>query len=256
MLQSRIIPCLLIKDGGLVKTVKFKDPRYVGDPINAVRIFNEKEVDELVFLDISATPAGRGPDLAAIEAIANEAFMPMGYGGGIASVEDIRQIFKIGIEKAVINTRAVLDPALVRAAADAFGSQSVVVSIDVRRKFFGGYEVVTHGGRIGSGLDPVAHAEAMQAQGAGELVVCSVERDGTMGGYDLALTRSIAMAVDIPVVALGGAGTPDHLRAAVREGQASAAAAGSMFVFHGKHRAVLITYPDRLTLDRLFADTP
>lgn len=243
MIRTRVIPCLLLKGQGLVKTVKFKDPKYVGDPINAVRIFNEKECHELIFLDITATVEQRKPRFDVIADIAGECFMPFGYGGGIRDTDDIKKILQLGVEKVVINSYATENPGFIRSAAELFGSQSIVVSIDARRNFFGKYEVVTHGGRKGTNLDPVAFAAEMERQGAGEIIINSVDRDGMMQGYDLALIARVSAAVSIPVVALGGAGTVADFGLAVDQGGASAVAAGSMFVFYGKHRAVLISFP-------------
>lgn len=253
MLRTRVIPCLLVRRGGLVKTVRFKDPRYLGDPINAVRIFNEKEVDELLVLDISATAEGRGPPMQLLSELASECFMPLAYGGGVRSVEQMRAIFAIGVEKVALNTAAVEDPALVRAAADAFGSQSVVASLDVRKKLLGGYEVVTRGATKGTGLDPVACARTMERSGAGEILLQSVDRDGTMSGYDVDLVRRVAGAVSVPVIACGGAGSVGDLGDVVRKGGAAAAAAGSLFVFQGRHRAVLINFPSQDELGRVLA---
>ena len=252
MLRARVIPCLLLRNGGLVKTVKFDDPTYVGDPINAVKIFNEKEVDELVFLDISATGEGRGPNFDLVRDIATEAFMPFGYGGGVTTLDQVRQLTACGAEKVVINTGAVARPELITEAAETVGSQSVVVAIDVSKSLFGRYEVVTHSATRKTGLDPVEWAQKMERAGAGEILVNSVDRDGKMSGYDVALVRKIADAVRVPVVACGGAGKLEHLREAVVDGHASAVSAGSLFVFHGKHRAVLITYPKYSELEALF----
>ena len=243
MLAVRAIPILLYGGTGLVKSIKFKDPKYVGDPINAVKIFNEKEVDEIVLLDITATPNNRRPDFRLIASVASECFMPMGYGGGIQDIEDIKRIFKLGVEKVSINSAAISDPELIRRAADISGSQSIVVSIDVKKNRFGRYEVYTHGGRKPTGLDPVRFAGEMQRQGAGEILLNSIDRDGTMQGYDLDLIGRVTGVVGIPVIACGGAGKLQDLADAVHVGGASAAAAGSFFVFHGKHRAVLISYP-------------
>jgi cyclase len=248
---ARIIPCLLLKNGGLVKTVRFKNDRYVGDPINAVRIFNEKEVDELVFLDISATSAGNGPNFELLEDIASEAFMPFGYGGGITRLEQIRRLYALGVEKIVINTVTATNPGLVSDAAGLAGSSSVVVSIDVRRSLFGKYSVCVEGGRRDLKTDPVSYAQDMEKRGAGEILLNAIDRDGAMEGYDLELVRRVSEAVSVPVVAVGGAGSLKHFREAVEHG-ASAAAAGSMFVFHGKHKAVLITYPPYDEMRKLF----
>lgn len=239
----RVIPALTIADGGLVKTVRFRDPRYVGDPINAVRIFNEKQVDELVVLDIRASAEGRAPDEVAIAEIAGEAFMPVAYGGAVRDLATATRLIQLGVEKVVVNTAAVEDSELVAAIADRLGSSTLVVSIDAARRRDSEWEVVTRGGTVGTGRDVRRHAEEMARLGAGELLLTSVDRDGTMEGYDLDLVRSVTTAVEVPVVACGGAGSATDLVAVVREGGATAAAAGSMFVFHGRHRAVLITYP-------------
>ncbi len=247
MLRTRVIPCLLLRNLGLVKTVKFKDPKYLGDPINIVKIFNDKEVDELIFLDIAATVENRNPPLGLLAKITTECFMPLGYGGGVRRVEDIKTILNLGVEKICINTHAVEDPSFVKAAAELAGSQAIVVSIDVKKDNVGKYEVYTHSGQKSTGLHPVDHAVNMEKHGAGELLLTSVDRDGTMQGYDLELTKQVSQAVGIPVVACGGAGTIQHLTEAVKSG-ASATAAGSMFVFQGPHRAVLINYPTRQEL--------
>ncbi len=242
MSRPRIIPCLLVEQGRLVKTVEFNRRTYVGDPINAIRVFNDKGADELVLLDIAATPEGRGPDFELLEKVASECFMPLCYGGGVTSLEQMRRVLALGIEKVAVNTSAVERPELVREAAAEFGSQSVVVSIDVRRSRRGRKEVVTRGARRRTGSDPVQFAQEAERLGAGELLVTSVDRDGTMRGYDLELIRRVTASVGVPVVACGGAGNARDLVAAIDEGGASAAAAGSMFVFTGRHRAVLISY--------------
>ncbi len=253
MLRARVIPCLLLRDGGLVKTVKFADAKYVGDPINAVRIFNDKEVDELAFLDIGATPAGRGPNFELIADIASEAFMPFGYGGGITTLEQVRRLFGIGVEKIILNTAAATSPQLVSEAAALAGSSSVVASIDARRNWRGKYSVLVRGGRTDIMRDPVEHAREMERRGAGEILLNAIHRDGTMEGYDLELVQAVAGSIGIPVVAVGGAGQLGHFSEAVHSG-ASAVGAGSLFVFHGKHRAVLITYPEYAELERLFGE--
>ena len=253
MLTTRVIPCLLLRNQGLVKTVKFKEPKYVGDPINAVRIFNDKEVDELLFLDITATVERKAPPMKVITEIASECFMPLAYGGGVRDLEDIRQIFAVGVEKVCINTHAVEEPEFIRQASDIFGNQSIVVSLDVKKNLFGKYEVHTHGGTKNTKLDPVDHAVRMEQMGAGELILNSIDRDGTQQGYDVDLISKVTSAVKIPVVACGGAGTVAHFREAVKQGGASAVSAGSMFVFHGKHRAVLISYPGQDELKKAFA---
>lgn len=249
MLRTRVIPCLLLRGEGLVKTVKFKDPVYVGDPINAIRIFNDKEVDELLFLDITASRENRGPPLNTIRDFASECFMPVGYGGGVRSLEDAREVLALGVEKIVINTMALRRPEVVAEIAREFGSQAVVVSIDAREKLTGGYEVMGLCGTEKTGLKPVEHARRMVDVGAGEILVNSIDRDGTRSGYDIALVRSVADAVCVPVIACGGAGSLSDFSEAVSAGRASGVAAGSMFVFHGKHRAVLISYPSRAELE-------
>jgi cyclase len=242
MIRPRVIPCLLLKNEGLVKTVKFKEPKYLGDPINIVRIFNDKEVDELVFLDITATVENRRPNFDLLGKITSECFMPLGYGGGIRDMDDVKRLLAMGVEKIVLNTSAVENPSLIRAAADYAGSQAVVISMDVKKTLFGKYEIFTRSGKKGTGLDPVQFAVEMEKQGAGEILVNSIDRDGTMQGYDLELIRRVADSVTVPVVACGGAGNIQHLAEAIRAG-ASAAGAGSMFVFQGPLRGVLISYP-------------
>jgi imidazole glycerol-phosphate synthase subunit HisF len=245
MLIPRVIPCLLLQGDGLVKTVRFKKPTYLGDPINIVKIFNDKEVDELMLCDRQATISGVGPSFERIERIASECFMPLGYAGGIRSLEDMRRLFNSGIEKVAINSYAVENPSFIRQASEQFGSQSVVVSLDVKKRLLGGYEVITRGGRRRTGLDPVSFAVEMEEMGAGEILLTSIDHDGTMRGYDIRLIRQVASAVSIPVVACGGARDVDDLAMVVREGGVSAAGAASMFVFNGPNRAVLISYPSR-----------
>lgn len=251
MLKTRVIPCLLLRGAGLVKTTRFKDPKYVGDPINAIKIFNDKEVDELVLLDIAASREGRGPSFDRIEEVASECFMPLAYGGGIRSVDEARRLLKLGVEKVIFNTAAWRTPEIITGASREFGAQAVVVSIDVRRKLFGRYEVVVEGETRGTGVDPIEYARRMEAAGAGEIFLTAVDQDGTMSGYDLALIEKVSSAVTVPVIANGGAGRVEDFTAAVTQAGADAVAAGAMFVFHGPHRAVLITYPSRGTLERV-----
>lgn len=243
MYRTRIIPCLLLHGNGLVKTRKFKDPVYIGDPINAVRIFSEKEVDELVILDIDASREGREPNYELISEIAGECFMPVAYGGGIKDLTQVRKIIRCGVEKVVINSATIESTNVIREAAAVFGSQAVVGAIDVRKTLFGSYRVVTKSASYDTKLDPEVHAISLVNAGAGEIFLNSVDCDGEMQGYDLKLIKKISSAVQVPVVACGGAGTLSHLDQAINVGGASAVAAGSMFVFHGKHRAVLINYP-------------
>lgn len=247
-----MIPTLLLRNAGLVKGAQFKNHKYVGDPINAVKIFNEKEVDELVFLDIGATQNGKGPNFELLKDIASEAFMPFGYGGGVNNIEQIRRLFSIGVEKVIINSAAFFSPDLIREASEISGAQSIVVSMDVKRSLFGKYEVYVKNGSLNTKCDPIEYAVRMQELGAGELIVCSIANEGTGKGYDNKLLQAVASAVDIPVVASGGAGTLQHFSDAYHHGHASGVAAGDMFVFYGKHKAVLITYPKYQDLENLF----
>lgn len=251
MQQSRVIPCLLVSGNGLVKTRQFKDPVYIGDPVNAVRIFSDKEADEIVILDIDATREVREPNFELIAEMAGEAFMPVAYGGGIRNIEQIRRLIRSGVEKVVINTLATESTDIIKAAADIFGSQAIVGAVDVRRKLFGSYAVVAKGATVETRLNLQHHIEMMVHAGIGELFINDVDRDGAMGGYDLKLVKAVSQS-PVPVIVCGGAGNIEHLREAVHEGGASAVAAGSMFVFHGKHRAVLISYPKGSDLKKIF----
>jgi cyclase len=247
------MPCLLLSSGGgLVKTVGFKNPTYVGDPVNAVNIFNQKEVDEVIVLDITATVERRPPPFQLISEIATECFMPLTYGGGVRSLEDMERLYRSGVEKVALNTAAAEDPQLVRAAAGRFGTQAVVASIDARRKRRG-YRVCTNAGRRELRASPAEHAVEAERQGAGEILLTSIDRDGTYEGYDTELIRSVTSRVNVPVVACGGAGRIEDFRLAVDEGGASAVAAGSMVVFHGRNRAVLINFPARAELERVLS---
>jgi len=250
MLKTRVIPCLLLKGQGLVKTVKFENPKYVGDPINAVKIFNDKEVDELIFLDIEATVEGRKPRIKLISEIASECFMPLSYGGGLRDLDDIKTIFSLGVEKMIINSYAIENPDFVREASRRYGNQSIVVAVDVKRNSCGKYEIFSLGGRKKTKLNLVAHVKEMEKLGAGEIFLNSIDRDGTMEGYDIEMIKKVTDAVSIPVIACGGAGKAMDFAEAVAKGGASAVAAGSMFVFHGKHRAVLISYPSVQELEK------
>jgi imidazole glycerol-phosphate synthase subunit HisF len=242
MLRPRVIPILLLSNAGLYKTRQFKNPIYIGDPINTVRIFNEKECDEIVILDIEASLTGREPATEVIADIVSEGFMPIAYGGGIRTVDQVRAIFKRGVEKIVLNTVAAERPEMIRQIAAVAGSSSVVVSIDVKRRLFGRYEVFVRGGRESTGRDPVEFAQQAERLGAGEILLNSIDRDGTMEGYDLVLIQRVARAITIPLIVCGGAGSLEDFASAIRAG-ASGVSAGSMFVFQGKHRAVLISYP-------------
>lgn len=244
MKRIRVIPVLLIHEGGLVKTLKFKKPVYVGDPINAVKIFNEKEIDEIVVLDIDASKENRGPRMEQIAEIAGEAFIPLAYGGGIKNIEQVKELFYIGVEKVIFNYQAFHNPQLIYQSAKVVGSQSVVLSMDVKKNLFGKYKVYTKNGTENTNLDPVDFAKRMEEAGAGELFLNSIDRDGTFSGYDLELLERINEVLSIPVIICGGAGSVDDFAKAVRHG-ASAVAAGSLFVFQRPHRAVLISYPSQ-----------
>ena len=254
MISTRVIPCLLLQDRGLVKTINFRNPTYIGDPCNAIKIFNEKEVDELIFLDITATRKQREPSFKLISEIASECFMPFAYGGGIKCLDDMDRIFFSGAEKIVINSQAVLNPMLIQQGAKKYGSQSIVVSIDIKKNFLGNYKIYSYYQSTNINIEPIQFAVQMQEYGAGELMVNSVDKDGTMKGFDLDLVKRISASVSIPVIACGGAGTLQHLKDAVQIGGASAVSAGSMFVFYGKHRAVLINYPSYNKVQKVFAD--
>lgn len=238
---ARVIPCLLLTEGGLYKTVEFERPRYVGDPMNAVRVFNDKESDELILLDIDASKRGRPFDTDVIAEIVSEAFMPVCFGGGVRSLGDFERAFAAGVEKVSINTAAVEQPSLVREAAAHYGSQSIVVAIDVKRHKRK-LELRSHGGTSKVDLDPIEWAKQAEDLGAGEILVNSIDRDGTQVGYDLELISAVSHAVSVPVIACGGAGSVADLQAGLHSG-AAAVAAGSLFVFHGPRRAVLINYP-------------
>jgi cyclase len=251
MLEHRVIPCLLLRNSGLVKTRNFANPKYVGDPINTIRIFNEKEVDELMVLDITASKDRREPDYTLIEQFAGECFMPLAYGGGIRSVEQARQLFALGVEKICLQTAALEDLSLITRLADQFGSQSVMVSVDVKMNWLGRPQL--YAAATGKTLPQDWCDYLMQAvrAGAGEVVLNAVDRDGMMQGMDLVLIQRAAEAVTVPLIAVGGAGSLSDIKAAVDAG-ASAVAAGAFFVFHGPHRAVLITYPRYEELKELF----
>lgn len=246
MLRPRLIPCLLIHNGGLVKTVGFGHPKYVGDPLNAVRIFNEKEVDELIVLDIDATVKGAEPNYQLISYLASECRMPLCYGGGVKTVSQIEEIIGLGVEKVAISSAAVENSAIISDAAVRVGSQSVVVVIDVKKMgLLRRREVVTHNGSRRTGLDPVDFAKKIAGLGAGEIVINSVDSDGAMNGYDLDLIDQVRQAVHLPLTVLGGAGSLDDIKELIGRYGTIGAAAGSLFVFKGKYRAVLINYPDR-----------
>jgi cyclase len=251
MLKTRVMPCLLLRNGALVKTIKFDKFNYIGDPINAVRIYNEKEVDELIFLDITATLEKRKPNFKLVSEIASECFMPLAYGGGVRTIEDLMELFKIGVEKVVINSYAAENSEFITEAANLFGSQSIIVSIDLKKNSLGQYQVYTNSGKKKTDFHPVEYAIRMQEKGAGEIFLTSIDRDGTWEGYDIDLIRQITEDISIPVIASGGAGKIDDLLKAVQVGGASAVAAGSMFVYQGKDLGVLIKFPQKSELKKL-----
>ena len=251
MLRPRIIPCLLIHDKGLVKTVNFKHPKYVGDPINAVRIFNEKQVDELTVLDIDASAENREPDYNMIENLAAECRMPLCYGGGVKTPEQAQRIFSLGVEKIAISSAAVQDPSLVTRIAERVGSQSVVVIIDVKKKLLGGYEVYINNGKKSTGKDPFDFAKKLEELGAGEIVINSIDQDGVMKGYDMALAEKMREVTSLPLTVLGGAGTVQDIGKLINKFGIIGASAGSLFVFKGVYKAVLINYPNPAEKDEL-----
>jgi cyclase len=252
MLRPRIIPCLLIKNSGLVKTIQFGNPKYVGDPLNAVRIFNEKAVDELMVVDIDATSHNREPDYDVIRNLAAECRMPLCYGGGVKTVEQIQRIISLGVEKVAVSSAAINNPALLPEAAEKVGNQSVVVVMDVKKKRFRSrYEVFTHNGNKATGVDPVAFAKQIQVLGGGEVVINSIDRDGEMKGYDLELVNQIRNATSLPMTVLGGAGSLNDIARLISAFGIIGAAAGSLFVFKGVYRAVLINYPNPAEKDTL-----
>ena len=252
MYRPRLIPVLLLHNLGLVKSTKFTKNRYIGDPINAVKIFNDLEADELIFLDISANLANKCISLDFVKKVGLEANMPFSVGGGIKTLNEIESIINCGSEKIVLNTHAYSDSSLVHKASKAFGSSTIAVSMDVKKTFFRGDKVFVCSGSKSTGLNPVEYAKYIEDQGAGELIVNSIDRDGTMKGYDIDLIKQISESVSIPVVALGGAGTMRDFVQAIEEGCASAVAAGSFFVYHGPRKAVLIKYPTKEELKKIF----
>ena len=252
MLRPRIIPSLLVHDKGLVKTVKFKNPKYVGDPINAVKIFNEKEVDELAIFDIDATVLGREPDYGLIEKLANQSRMPICYGGGVKTAEQAQKIFGLGIEKIALSSSVINDPKLISEISERVGSQSVIVVMDIKKKLLGGYEIYTHNGKKSTGIDPVSFATKVQEFGAGEIIINSIDQDGMMKGFDMNLISKIREVVNIPVTVLGGAGNINDIKKIIQKYGIIGVAAGSLFVFKGKYKAVLINYPDRNIKEQIY----
>ena len=246
MLRPRVIPCLLVRNKGLVKTVKFDSFKYVGDPINAVKIFNEKEADELIVLDIDATLNGTPPDFVMIQKLAAECRMPLCYGGGVTTVEQARRIIGLGVEKVAISAAAHADPKLISAIASEIGSQSVVVVLDVKKSLLGKYEVNSQNGKKRTGRSPVEVAQQAEKLGAGEIVINSIDNDGQMKGYDLDLAAMVSREIGLPMTVLGGAGSLADIGRLIAVCGVVGAAVGSLFVFKGPYRAVLINYPDQV----------
>lgn len=255
MLRTRIIPVLLLRGESLVKTVRFGKFTYVGDPCNTVRIFNELEVDELLFLDITATREARSPNLKVLADIANECFMPLGYGGGIRSLEHAKSVFDIGFEKVAVNTCSIDNPALLTDIARQYGSQAVVASIDVKSSFWGRVSVRSVAGRRNTHRDPVDWAKEVESRGAGEILLTSIDREGTWEGFDLDLVQRVADAVSIPVIAHGGAGTLEHVDEVIKQANASAVALGSMVVFQKNGMGVLVNFPSQQHLEIALSDS-
>lgn len=256
MLDIRVIPVLLLRRHGLVKTVRFRKPRYVGDPINVVRIFNQKEADELILTEVVATKEGRGPDFDLLERIASEAFMPVCYGGGVRSVAEAKKILRVGMEKIAVNSAFLERPELARDLAGSLGSQCVVASVDVKRTWRGSYEVYSHAGRRVPERDPLRWVERLVALGVGEVFLNAVQRDGTMQGCDLALLERFRGKFDVPVIACGGVGSVADMRAAVRAGGLAAVGVGARFIYEGPYRAVLISYLSRDEMAKIQSPLP
>lgn len=254
MLHPRIIPSLLIHNKGVVKTTKFKESKYVGDPINAVKIFNEKEVDEIIVTDIDATVQGVEPDYKLIEKLAYECRMPLCYGGGINNVDQARRIFSLGVEKISISSAAINNPEIIGNIASLVGNQSVVVVLDIKKRSFGGYEIFTHNGSVKTGIDPLKFIQLIEANGAGEIVINSIDGDGTMKGFDFNLIDSIRKKISIPLTVMGGASSLSDIGRVISKHGIIGVAAGSIFVFNGKYRAVLINYPTPLEKAKFMQD--
>lgn len=252
MLENRLIPVLLLSGKGLVKTVKFKNPKYVGDPINAIKIFNDKEVDELVFLDIKASKENRGPNFELLKNICSECFMPLAYGGGITKLEEVEKLYSIGFEKVIINNSAFDNPNLIKEAVRLSGSQSIIGCVDYKKSLFGKKNLYTHKKGKVLKISVLEYINQLIDMGIGEIIIQSVDNDGMMNGFDVDFLNDIASKVNIPVVGVGGAGNIDHIKQLLKPGHVSAAAAGSMFVFHGPHKAVLINYPNQEKVKEIF----
>ena len=251
MIKPRIIPILLISNQKVVKTIKFKKRIYIGDPLNTIKLFNDKEVDEIIVLDIDATKYKRKPNYLLIEKICSQCFMPIAYGGGISNLYEAKKILSLGVEKIVFNSSFIKDPKFVNELVNEIGSQSVVSSLDIRRNFFGNYKVFSSNGNSNTGIDPFKFAKELESNGVGEILINSIENDGMQKGYDLKLIQEMTKKLNIPVIACGGASSLEDMKKAFDIG-ASALAAGSLFIFKGPYRAVLINYPDYNTVNKIF----
>jgi cyclase len=249
MLKTRVIPALLLQNDALVKTIRFNKPAYIGDPINTVRIFNELEVDELVFLDIAATNDHRRPNLKLLSEIANECFMPLGYGGGLNDFQTVKNIFSIGFEKVVLNSVCYERPRFITQIAEHYGNQAVVASVDVKKNIWGNYEVYSNAGKTKQNKNLVDWVVELEQLGAGEILLTAIDKEGTWSGMDVTLIKKVTDAVSIPVIAHGGAGTIQHVGETVRQGHASAVALGSMVVYQQKGMGVLVNFPDYISLE-------
>lgn len=254
MLQKRVIPCLLLHKGGLYKTEKFKKPTYIGDPINAIKIFNEKEVDELMFLDIDASVQNAEPNYKMIEDIASECFMPLCYGGGVKNIEQMKKIYALGVEKVSLSSQAVLKSNLIKEASDIFGNQSVIVTVDIKKDFWGKQKVFINNGKKNTKLNPVDFIKQVETLGAGEIVINLVDNDGVMKGYDIELMKEIKSNTNLPVIALGGAGNLNHIKEVFQSSHVDAVACGSMFVYQGSLKGVLISYPPYQKIQELLGN--
>lgn len=254
MLQKRVIPCLLLHKGGLYKTVKFKNPTYIGDPINAIKIFNEKEVDELMFLDIDASVENKEPNYKMIEDIASECFMPLCYGGGVKTIEQMKKIYALGVEKISISSQAVFNPNLIKEAASIFGNQSVIVTVDIKKDFWGKQKVFIYNGKKNTKLNPIDFVKKVESLGAGEIVINSIDNDGVMRGYDTKLLKEIKSNIKVPIIALGGAGNLNHIKEVFENSNVDAVACGSMFVYQGLLKGVLISYPPYQKIQELLGN--
>jgi len=252
MLRPRIIPSLLVQDNGLVKTVNFRNPKYVGDPINAVRIFNDKGVDELAIFDIDATVLKREPNYSLIERLASQSMMPLCYGGGVKTVEQAQRIFSLGIEKIALSSAVLENPLLITEISERVGSQSVIVVLDVKKKLLGGYEIFTHNGKKSTGINPIIFAEKAQKLGAGEILINSIDKDGLMKGYDIDLIDKVREKITVQMTVLGGAGSLEDMEKVIDKHGVIGVAAGSLFVFKGPYKAVLINYPTQLQKNKIF----